>query len=159
MANLKVKKVLIAYFSVSGTTEKMAEYIAEGVRFSGQEVVTRKIAEIRNSEELAGYDGYIFGSPTYSLDLPEPMKKFLLGLEKAKLKGELAGAFGPYAHDVGYRHDDYAPAIIANTLRDRVKMEPFELGPFNLKEDVVETSEGLKACHDFGRAFGEKLES
>jgi hypothetical protein len=38
-------------------------------------------------------------------------------------------------------------------------MEPFELGPFNLKEEFVETSEGMKACHDYGRIFGEKLGS
>jgi len=30
-----MKKVLVAYFSLSGKTEKMAEYVAEGVRFSG----------------------------------------------------------------------------------------------------------------------------
>ena len=153
-----MKKVLIAYFSASGTTEKIAEYIAEGVRFSGQGAVTKKISEIKNPDDLAGYDGYIFGSPTYSLDLPEPMKAFLLVLEKAGLEGKLCGAFGSYIHDVGYKHDDLAPAIILNTLRDVGKMEPFELGPFNLKEDVVDTSEGMRACQDFGRVFGEKLE-
>ena len=36
-------KVLIAYFSVSGITETMAEFIAEGVRFSGQEAVVKKV--------------------------------------------------------------------------------------------------------------------
>ena len=153
-----MKKVLIAYFSATGTTEKIAEYIAEGVRFSGQGAVTKKISEIKNPDDLAGYDGYIFGSPTYSLDLPEPMKAFLLVLEKAGLEGKLCGAFGSYINDVGYKHDDLAPAIILNTLRDVGKMESFELGPFNLKEDVVDTSEGMRACQDFGRVFGEKLE-
>ncbi len=152
-----MKRVLIAYFSAGGTTEKMAEYIAEGVRFSGQEAVTKKISEIQNPEDLAGYDGYIFGSPTYSLDLPEPMKAFLLVLEKVGLGGKLSGAFGAYTHDVGYKHDDYAPAIILTALQNTGQMEPFELGPFNLKEDVVNSNEGIKACHDFGRAFGEKL--
>jgi flavodoxin len=153
-----MKKVLIAYFSATGTTKKMAEYIAEGVRFSGQEAVARQISEIKNPGDLAGYDGYIFGSPTYSLDLPEPMKAFFPVLEEAGLAGKLCGAFGSYTHDVGYKHDDYAPAIILNTLEKVCKMEPFELGPFSLKEDVVDTGEGMKACHDFGRAFGEELE-
>ena len=153
-----MKKVWIAYFSATGTTKKMAEYIAEGVRFSGQEAVAEPISEIQNPKDLAGYDGYIFGSPTYSIDLPGPMKAFLPVLEKVGLEGKLAGAFGSYAHDVGYKHDAYAPAIILNTLEKVCKIEPFELGPFNLKEDIVETDEGLKACHDFGRAFGEELE-
>ena len=36
-------KVLIAYDSRTGHTEKMAEYMAEGVRFPGHEVETKKI--------------------------------------------------------------------------------------------------------------------
>jgi len=30
-----MKKVLVAYLSRTGKTEKMAEYIAEGIRFTG----------------------------------------------------------------------------------------------------------------------------
>ncbi len=56
-------RVLIAYYSATGKTEKMAEYIAEGVRFSSHEAVVKKIGDIKDAAELAGYDGYIFGSP------------------------------------------------------------------------------------------------
>jgi len=38
-------------------------------------------------------------------------------------------------------------------------MEPFELSSFNLKEAVVEMSEGMRSCQDYGRVFGEKLGS
>jgi flavodoxin len=152
-----MKRVLIAYFSATGTTEKMAEYIAEGIRISGHEAVVRKISAIKTPDELTEYDGYLFGSPTYSLDIPEPMKKFLRAVEKAGLEGKLGGAFGSYTHEVAYKHDDYAPAIIFNTLRDVGKMEPFELGPLTLVENIVNTGEGMKACHDYGRVFGEKL--
>lgn len=34
-----MKRILIAYFSLNGKTEKMAEYIAEEVRSSGQQAV------------------------------------------------------------------------------------------------------------------------
>jgi flavodoxin len=152
-----MKKVLIAYFSATGTTEKMAGYIAEGVRFSGHQAVNKKVDDIKTAAGIAGYDGYIFGSPTYSLDLPEPMKKFLLIAEKAGLEGKIGGAFGSYAHDVGYKHDTYAPAIIFETMQRACKMKPFELGPFTLKDDVVLASEGMKTCQDYGRVFGEKL--
>jgi flavodoxin len=152
-----MKKVLIAYFSATGTTEKMAEYIAEGIRISGQGVVVRKTSEVKAPDDLAGYDGYIFGAPTYSLDVPEPMKKILLAVEKASLEGKLGGSFGSYSHEVTYKHNAYAPAIIYNTLQTASKMEPFELGPLNLREDMVATGEGMKACHDYGRAFGEKI--
>ena len=148
-----MKKVLVAYFSLTGNTEKMAEYIAEGVRFSGHQAVTKKVSDIKSADGLAGYDGYIFGSPTYYRDVAEPVKTFLFLGRKANLNGKLGGAFGSYTHDGS------APAIIFDTMQYVFKMEPFELGPFNLKEDILETSEGLRACQDYGRVFGEKLGS
>jgi len=40
-----MKKVLIAYNSRTGTTEKMANYLAEGVRMTGNEVLVEKLDE------------------------------------------------------------------------------------------------------------------
>jgi flavodoxin len=148
-----MKKVLIAYFSLTGKTEKMAEYIAEGVRFGGCQATSKKISEIKNASDLAGYDGYIFGSPTYHRDMAEPMKTFLFLARKADLEGKLAGAFGSYTHSGD------APAIIFDTMQYVYKMQPFELGSFNLKEAIVETSEGMRSCQDYGRVFSEKLEA
>ena len=144
-------KVLIAYFSLTGKTEKMAEYIAEGVRFSGQQAIAKKISDIKSANDLAGYDGNIFGSPSYHRDMAEPMKTFLFLAKKANLEGKLAGAFGSYTHSGD------APAVIFDTMQYVYKMEPFELGSFNLKEAVVETSEGMHSCQDYGKVFGQKL--
>ena len=146
-----MSKVLIAYFSLSGNTEKMAQYIAEGVRFGNNEVTVRKLSEIKSAGDLAGYDGYILGSPTYHRDMAEPMKTFLFLMKKAALEGKLAGAFGSYTHDGN------APKIVLDTMLFVYKMEPIELGPFNLKEPLVETTDGMRACQAYGRAFGEKL--
>jgi flavodoxin len=151
-----MKKVLVAYFSTDGTTQSMAEFIAEGVRFSGQQAITRKITDIKDAAELAGYDGYIFGSPTYSLDLPPPVRSFLLLVEQAGLNGKLAGTFGSYSHEVSYKHDAHAPAIIFEKLQGS-KMKLFNLGPFALREDLMKTREGMKACQDYGKIFGEQL--
>ena len=164
-------KVLIAYFSLSGKTEKMAEYIAEGVRFSGQQAVAKKLSDIKSANDLADYDGYIFGSPTYHRDMAEPMKTFLFLAKKANLEGKLAGAFGSYTHSGD------APAIIFDTMQYVFKMEPFELEALNLKEALLEETrrgeqihrqyisgevhgeagEGRRACQDYGRVFGEKV--
>ena len=146
-----MKKVLIAYFSLTGKTETMAQYVAEGVRFSGHEAVVKKMSDIKNADNLAEYDGYIFGSPTYYLDAPEPVKTFLFLGRKAGLEGKLGGAFGSYTHDGN------APGIVLDTLQHVYGMEPIELGPFNLKESLVETTDGMRACQAYGRAFGEKL--
>ena len=145
-------KVLIAHFSLSGKTEKMAEYIAEGVRFSGQQAIAKKISDIKSADDLADYDGYIFGSPTYHRDMAEPMKTFLFLAKKTNLESKLAGAFGSYTHSGD------APAIIFDTMQYVYKMKPFNLGSFNLKEAVVETSDGMRSCQDYGRMFGEELD-
>ena len=166
-----MKRVLIAYFSLSGNTRKMAEYIAEGVRFSGQEAVVKKISAIKKAEELAGYDGYIFGSPTFYRDIAEPMKTFLFLAKKAELEGKLAGAFGSYTHDSD------VPAVIFDTMQYVFDMEPFELGSLKMLDATLqepgrdsgpsrqyiagevhgESREGMRACQDYGRAFGERL--
>jgi flavodoxin len=148
-----MKKVLIAYFSLTGKTQTMAQYVAEGVRFSGHDAVVRKMSDIKSADDLAGYDGYIFGSPTYYLDAPEPVKTFLFLGRKAGLKGKLGGAFGSYTHDGS------APKIVFDTMQYVYNMEPVELGPFNLKEALVEQTDGMRACQAYGRAFGEKLGS
>ena len=148
-----MKKVLIAYFSLTGKTEKMAEYIAEGVRFAGCHATVKKISEIANADSLNGYDGYIFGSPTYHRDMAEPVKTFLFLARKANLAGKLAGAFGSYTHSGD------APAMLFDTMRYVYKMRPFELNSFNMKEDLIETNEGMRACQDYGRVFGERLET
>jgi flavorubredoxin len=144
-------KVLIAYFSLTGKTEKMAEYIAEGVRFTGKQAVVKKISDIKTPNDLAGYDGYIFGSPTYHRDMAEPMKTFLFLARKANLERKPAGAFGSYTHSGD------APAVVFDTMQYVFKMQPSELGSFKLKEAIVETAEGARACQDYGRVFGEKL--
>jgi flavodoxin len=144
-------KVLITYYSRTGKTEKMAEYIAEGVRFSGNSADIRKLADIKNEQELEGYDGYILGCPTYHRDMTANMKTFLFMVEKAKLNGKVGGAFGSYTHSGD------APKYIFDTMENVFKMDMTSLGSFNLLEDLVEGTEGMRACQDYGKSISEKL--
>jgi flavorubredoxin len=146
-----MKKVLIAYVSRTGNTKLMAEHLAEGVRLTGNEVVVKKISEIQTGEELNGYDGYLFGSPTYHRDMMNPMKTFLFLVEKGEVEGKLAGAFGSYTHSGD------APKIILDTMEHVFKMQPTNLGSMNVLERVVDTDDGRKAGHDYAKAFVEEL--
>ncbi len=146
-------KVLITYYSRTGKTEKMAEYIAEGVRFSGNSADIRKLSDIKNEKELEGYDGYAFGCPTYHRDMTANMKTFLFLVEKAQLNGKVGGAFGSYTHSGD------APKYIFDTMEHVFKMDMTSLGSFNLLEHLVEGTEGMRACQDYGKSISEKLES
>ncbi len=146
-------KVLITYYSRTGKTEKMAEYIAEGVRFSGNSADIKKLSDIKNEQELEGYDGYAFGCPTYHRDMTANMKTFLFVVDKANLKGKVGGAFGSYTHSGD------APKYIFDTMENVFKMDMTSLGSFNLLENLVEGTEGMRACQDYGKSISEKLVS
>lgn len=146
-----MKKVLIAYVSRTGNTEKMANYIAEGIRFSGNEPVLKITSAINNEKEIAGYDGYVFGCPTYHKDITNGMKQFLFLASKIKYDDKIGGAFGSHTHS-----GESAPMIF-DTMEHVLKMNMTELGPLNLTEAMITGDEGLKACQEYGKALGKKL--
>jgi flavodoxin len=147
---LTMKKILVAYESRTGNTEKMAEYIAEGVRIAGHGAELKRINTIKSEKDLLGYDGYVFGCPTYHRDMTNSMKTFLFLAQKASLQGKVGGAFGSYTHSGD------APRSIFDTMEYVFKMNMVGLGSFNLKEHLVPTKDGMRACHDYGRGIAEK---
>ena len=143
-----MKKVLVAYVSRAGSTEKMAEYVAEGIRFAGHAAEVKKVADIRDEKGLAGYDGYVFGCPTYHKDITAGMKTFLFIAEKANLVGKMGGAFGSSTHS------GESAQMIYDTMQHVFKMDMVNLGALNLKEPVVSAPDGQRACQDYGQAVG-----
>ena len=146
-----MKKILVSYFSRTGKTQQMAEYIAEGIRITGNGAELKKISDIKSEKELAGYDGYVFGAPTYHRTMPGLVETFLFLAQKANLQGKVGGAFGSYTHSGD------APKMIFDTMEFVFKMKVVDLGSFNLLEHLVDTQEGMKSCHDYGKAIDEKL--
>lgn len=146
-----MKKVLVAYYSRTGNTEKMAEYIGEGIRIAENDAELKKISEIKSEKDLEGYDGFVFGCPTYHRDLTAGMKTFLFLAEKANLLGKMGGAFGSYTHS------GESANMIYDTMLYVFKMDMVDLGALDLKEQVLETDEGLRACQNYGKAVGQKF--
>lgn len=146
-----MKKVLIAYYSRTGNTEKMAEYIAEGVRFGGNQAELKKIAELKSEKDLAGFDAYVFGCPTYHRDMTENFKTFLFLAQKANLGGKPGGAFGSHTHS------GESSGYIFDTMENVFRMSMTSLGPFMLKEGVIPTQEGMHACQDYGKSIAKML--
>lgn len=44
-----------------------------------------------------------------------------------------------------------------NELQNEIKLKPFDLEALALQEDILGTREGIKACQDYGRVFGQRL--
>jgi len=149
---LDMKKALICYASRTGKTEKMANYIAEGLRMKGVDVDIKKISEIESEKQMEGFDAYIFGCPTYHRDMTAGMKTFLFLAEKLNMVGKIGGAFGSYTHS------GESTPMIFDTMQFVYKMDMTDLGALSLKEAVVDSGDGAKACQDYGKAIGEKIQ-
>ena len=129
----------------------MAEYIAEGIRLNGGEAELKSVSSIKSEKDLEGYNAYVFGCPTYHRDLTQGMKTFLFQAEKANLLGKIGGAF------CCYTHSGESGPMLFDTMQYVFKMDTVDLGALNLKEAVVETAEGMRACQDYGKAVGQKF--
>jgi NAD(P)H dehydrogenase (quinone) len=95
-------KVLIVYYSRTGNTKKMAQYVAEGVKKGGAEAILQS-AEETGIEDLRGADGIIMGSPTYYGTMAAGLKKLLDDSVKfhGQLEEKIGGAFSSSANPGG----------------------------------------------------------
>jgi flavorubredoxin len=141
-------KTLIVYTTRTEETRQIADLIAEGIRFSGHEAVVQDVKDIKKAEDLAGYDAYVFGSPTYHGEMIQPMKTFLFLAEKADLENKVGGAFG--AH--GWSTE--AQERIYQTMKTVFKMDMVS-GPLLLKS--AKLGGGLQMAQDYGRDIAKKL--
>ena len=142
-------KALIVYSTLRSETKKIAELIAEGIRFSGAEAKVVKAGEIKKESDLEGYDAYVFGSATYHGDMIQGMKTVLFLAEKANLEGKAGGSFGAF----GWSGE--APDRIYDTMKHIFKMAMVS-GSLRLKSSTL--GGGIKMAQDYGREVGKKME-
>ena len=141
-------RALIVYSTRTEETHQIADLIAEGLRFSGQEAVVLDVKAIKNEKDLEGYDAYVFGSPTYHGEMIQPMKTFLFLVEKADLENKVGGAFG--AH--GWSTE--AQERIYQTMKTVFKMDMLS-GPLLLKSSSL--GGGIQMAQDYGRDIAKKI--
>lgn len=145
---MEMAKVLIAYTTRAGETKNIAERIAEGVRFEGAEAEIKDLSQIKNETDLQGYDGYVFGSPTYHGDMMQSMKTFLFMAEKADLKGKVGGSFGAF----GWSGE--ALDRIYGTMKNIFNLEMIG-DPLRLKTSSL--GGGTQMAQGYGRQIGKKV--
>jgi NAD(P)H dehydrogenase (quinone) len=97
--NAAVTRILIAYHSESGNTEKMAQSIRKGAAsVDGVEATLLKTADVKD-DDIVRYDGILVGTPVQWSNLTAETKRFLdrvgaaLWKVKATGDGRTAGAF------------------------------------------------------------------
>ena len=141
-------KALIVYTTRSGETQKIAELIAEGLRFSLVEAEVKDAKQIKTEKDLAGYDALVLGSATYHGDMMQGMKTLLFLAEKSSLEGKIGAAFGAF----GWSGE--APDRIYETMQHIFKMEMVG-APLRLKSSAL--GGGIQMAQDYGRQIAKKM--
>ena len=141
-------KALIIYATRTGETKHIGELIGEGLRIAGVEVTLKDVKQIKQQDDLNGYDAYAFGSATYHGDMMQAMKTFLFLAENANLENKVGGAFGSFGWS-GEANDR-----IFNTMKHVLKMDM--VGDcLRLKSSSM--GGGLQMAQEYGRGITKKL--
>lgn len=93
-------KVLVAYHSLSGNTERMAEAVVEGAKsLPGTRVVLKRVGQV-TAEDLFSSDALIIGSPVYWSNMSGEVKTFFDNWQfkfgvfpEFKMKNKIGAAF------------------------------------------------------------------
>jgi NAD(P)H dehydrogenase (quinone) len=97
-------RVLVAYYSLTGNTEKMATGVVEGVKRRSDVTVTLKKVEDVTKQDLESAGGIILGGPTYYGTLPGKMKAVMDDWSwkmKVDFTDKVGGAFSTGGGQVG----------------------------------------------------------
>ena len=143
-------KVLVAYATRAGETQQIAELIGEGIRLAGHQAEVVNLKNIKSEADLAGYDGYAFGSATYHGEMLQAMKTFLFLAEKATLEGKAGGAFGAFGWS-GEANDRIFQTM-KNVLKMNVVGDCLRLKSGNL-------GGGVQMAQEYGRQIAMKLKA
>ena len=92
--------VVVAYGSMYGHTERMAEAVAQGLAGAGvRRVVVHNVSKSDPSDilrDIFKYKGLVIGCPTYSNELYPEVDSLVRKLELRGVKGRVFGCFGSF---------------------------------------------------------------
>jgi len=142
-------KALVVFASRTNQTKKIAELIAEGMRFEGVDVTVVNVNEVeKKGIKLDDYDAFVLGSATYHGEMLQAMKTFLFLLEKANVAGKVGGAFGAF----GWSGE--APGRLFDTMKNVFNMKMVK-DPLRLKSAAL--GGGTKMAQDYGKEIAKTL--
>lgn len=147
-----MKKVIVVYASMSGNTEKIADFIIDKLK-DFQFIIVRKEMEYCEAAELLSYDGILIGSYTYGDgEIPFEAEAFYEELSQMNLTGKKAAVFG--SGDSAYsifcgavsEFEEQLKNVGATIVKEGLRME---LSP--------ELPEEIELCQGFAIQFGNAL--
>jgi len=146
-------KILIAFASMSGNTEEIAELIKTTIESPSHEIEMKEIENI-SSQKLLDYDGIILGAYTWGDgELPYEVEDFYDDIEGLDLAGKKVAVFGSGDH----AYPKFCAAV--DILEERLIACGADLVEEGLKVELApETEEDIERCVTFAFNFSSKLE-
>ncbi|MFQ6036029.1 MAG: FprA family A-type flavoprotein [Sedimentisphaerales bacterium] len=145
------KGVVVAYASMYGHTEKMAEAVTQGLSEQGLRAV--RVHNVSRSHvsyiirDAWRYKGLILGSPTYDAKVFPPMDSLLSLLNIKMIRKRIVGVFGSYGWAGG--------AVKAMT--QFVKENSLELVEPVIGAQFAANPEELEQCRELGRNIAKHI--
>jgi len=152
-------RLLVAYYSRTGNTQKMAEIIAGAAReVRGVEVTLRPVGEL-SADDLLEFDGIVIGSPVYYGSMAAEVKRLIdeSVVHHGKLAGKVGGAFASSGGPGGGNETtvlDIVKALLIHGMVVRGDPEGDHYGPIAVG---APDERSRKECVRFGRRTAEFL--
>lgn len=143
--------VVIAYGSMYGNTEEMAEAIAQELSYKGiKNIVMHNVAKSHSSYIIADifrYKGLIIGSPTYSNQIYPEIESLLSKILIRDIKDRYLGLFGSFT---------WAGAAVKR-MGEFAEKSKFELvsTPIEMKQAMKEQT--YQQCYELAEAMAKRL--
>lgn len=139
-------KVVVAYETMWGATEKMARKIAEGISDAGVSVKVFDVALSDRTEimkEMLDAKGFILGSSTHDNDMLPTISGFLEFLKGLKPKNRIASVFGSYGWAGG----------AVQEIENVIKEAGIGLAQPGLSIKYVPDENEIRSCYEYGKNF------
>lgn len=150
-------KVLITYYSRSGNTAKMAEFVAEGAREVDDANVVVQQVEDTDAESLADYDAVIAGSPTYYGQMAAQVKDLFdkSVVLHGQLEGKVGGAFTSAANLGGGNETTILSILQAMLIHGMIVQGTSQRDHYGPVAIGAPDDRATGECHKLGRNVAE----
>jgi len=145
-----VKKVVIVYDTMWGSTERMARYILDGLAAAGVTGTLFKMSASTRSEimaEVLEARGVLIGSSTINTSVLPTIGGLLIYMKGLKLSGKIGAAFGAYGWG-GTAH---------TFTEEMLKGAGVELAASALRVQWTPNQDEIDKCFQFGLDFGKRV--
>ncbi|HWR09180.1 FprA family A-type flavoprotein [Sporomusa sp.] len=143
-------KIIIAYDSMWGSTERMARQILEGVAAAGATGKLYKMSTADRSEvirDMLEAGGLLIGSSTLNNGMLPNMGALMTYLKGLRPTGKIGAAFGAYGWGGGAQ----------NAIEEMLKSSGIAIEQPGVSLKWVPDDEELNKCFEFGREFANKV--